>query len=306
MSGHWEALSGIGSHIFIEGGCWPSWQRQIRCSAYGTVASADRSRDGAGYCEAAAPAHPLRCGAGRQAVPQVHLCHIHLPCRASLLPLPGQAACCPVPAGCWPAFAGHAPQSIPTKSRPCSPFCVQAEEACQELLEMLADHLPGEYPTLFHREGSTLVATLTGERFLLEPGESSMHPLEACARLVQVRQKEDQVRSTCSTSRRAPGHVSRSAPLFSILMGGLTCARAPDCQTSCLPDLHTAQPCRRACASCPQLPHLCHFQTSLPEAYQSDTRDLEQLVVCERGTQEGPMQLPDLMSLPSHASLPSP
>ncbi len=71
---------------------------------------------------------------------------------------------------------------------------------------MLADHLPGEYPTLFQREGSTLVATLTGERFPLEPGASSMHPLEACARLVQVGSSgwaaEDRakVRMTCSTS----------------------------------------------------------------------------------------------------------
>ena len=74
------------------------------------------------------------------------------------------------------------------------------------MLEMLADHLPGEYPTLFQREGSTLVATLTGERFPLEPGASSMHPLEACARLVQVGSSgwaaEDcaKVRMTCSTS----------------------------------------------------------------------------------------------------------
>ena len=61
---------------------------------------------------------------------------------------------------------------------------MQAVEACQEMLELLSDFLPKEYPDYFKRQGNTLMALKTGESFQIKGG--SMDPLEACARIVQV------------------------------------------------------------------------------------------------------------------------
>lgn len=52
------------------------------------------------------------------------------------------------------------------------------------MLQMLSDFLPKEYPAYFKRQGNTLTALKTDESFQIEGG--SMHPLEACARIVQA------------------------------------------------------------------------------------------------------------------------
>lgn len=59
-----------------------------------------------------------------------------------------------------------------------------AEEACAEMLRMLAEFLPTEYPAYFQKRGNTLTALKTNEVFQIEGG--AMDPLEACARLVQA------------------------------------------------------------------------------------------------------------------------
>ncbi|KAL3134025.1 hypothetical protein ABBQ32_008459 [Trebouxia sp. C0010 RCD-2024] len=58
-----------------------------------------------------------------------------------------------------------------------------AEEACAEMLQMLGEFLPTEYPDYFQKQGNTLTALKTNEVFQIEGG--AMDPLEACARLVQ-------------------------------------------------------------------------------------------------------------------------
>ena len=61
---------------------------------------------------------------------------------------------------------------------------LQAEEACAEMLQMLSDFLPKEYPDYFQKQGNTLTALKTNESFQIKG--ASMHPLEACARIVQA------------------------------------------------------------------------------------------------------------------------
>lgn len=61
---------------------------------------------------------------------------------------------------------------------------MQAQEACAEMLQMLSDFLPKEYPEHFKKQGNTLTALKTNEIFEIEGGP--MDPLEACARIVQV------------------------------------------------------------------------------------------------------------------------
>lgn len=58
-----------------------------------------------------------------------------------------------------------------------------AKEACAEMLQMLADFLPKEYPEHFQKQGNILTALKTNETFEIEGG--AMDPLEACARIVQ-------------------------------------------------------------------------------------------------------------------------
>lgn len=53
------------------------------------------------------------------------------------------------------------------------------------MLQMLSDFLPKEYPDHFKKDGNVLTALKTSETFEIEGG--SMDPLEACARIVQVR-----------------------------------------------------------------------------------------------------------------------
>lgn len=61
---------------------------------------------------------------------------------------------------------------------------MQAEEACAEMLRMLSDFLPKEHPDYFQKQGNTLTALKTDETFQIQG--ASMHPLEACARIVQA------------------------------------------------------------------------------------------------------------------------
>ena len=63
-------------------------------------------------------------------------------------------------------------------------FPWQAEAACSEMLRMLSEFLPTEYPDFFRKEGSILTALKTGETFDLD--NLGMDALEASARLVQV------------------------------------------------------------------------------------------------------------------------
>ena len=61
---------------------------------------------------------------------------------------------------------------------------MQGLDCCQELLEMLADHLPERYPDRFRTEDGQLRNLVTGEAFDLQG--SDMHPLKAASLLVQV------------------------------------------------------------------------------------------------------------------------
>ena len=61
---------------------------------------------------------------------------------------------------------------------------LQSEAASAEMLEMLSDFLPREYPDYFRKDGNVLTAIKTGEIFDLD--NLGMDPLEASARLVQV------------------------------------------------------------------------------------------------------------------------
>ncbi|CAK9204906.1 unnamed protein product [Sphagnum troendelagicum] len=59
----------------------------------------------------------------------------------------------------------------------------EATEANWEVLELLADHLPKQFPTLFTRDGAVIHNLLTGEMF--DIFNRSLDPLEISARLVQ-------------------------------------------------------------------------------------------------------------------------
>ncbi|KAI8978285.1 hypothetical protein BD414DRAFT_580100 [Trametes punicea] len=60
------------------------------------------------------------------------------------------------------------------------------DEACAELLELLADYLPKRYPTLFKREGADSVTNLvTGERFDAVSEKKGTDALLVVSRLVQ-------------------------------------------------------------------------------------------------------------------------
>jgi hypothetical protein len=63
----------------------------------------------------------------------------------------------------------------------------EATEANWEVLELLADHLPKQFPTLFTRDGAVIHNLLTGEMF--DIFNRSLDPLEISARLVQVQQQ---------------------------------------------------------------------------------------------------------------------
>jgi dimethylamine monooxygenase subunit A len=58
-----------------------------------------------------------------------------------------------------------------------------SEAGSREVLERLAEHLPGRFPTHYRREGDRLIRRHDGRRFdLARPG---MHPLDLAGRLVQ-------------------------------------------------------------------------------------------------------------------------
>ena len=67
---------------------------------------------------------------------------------------------------------------------PSPAYLHQAEEACAEMLQMLGEFLPREYPGYFQKQGNTLTALKTHETFQI--GGGTMDPLEACARIVQA------------------------------------------------------------------------------------------------------------------------
>lgn len=58
-----------------------------------------------------------------------------------------------------------------------------AEDACAEMLELLADFLPKRFPNRFALAGTVLTNKATGERFDLS--DQSLDPLDVSARLVQ-------------------------------------------------------------------------------------------------------------------------
>ncbi|WP_439817429.1 heme-dependent oxidative N-demethylase family protein [Zavarzinia sp. CC-PAN008] len=58
-----------------------------------------------------------------------------------------------------------------------------SEPACAEVLELLADHLPRQFPDVFTRDGGRLTVLPTGETWTVDPPEQ--HPLELAGRLVQ-------------------------------------------------------------------------------------------------------------------------
>lgn len=74
---------------------------------------------------------------------------------------------------------------------------LQSEAACAEMLEMLSDFLPKEYPHYFRKDGNVLTAIKTGEIFDLD--NLDMDPLEASARLVQV-SLPDTIHPACGKS----------------------------------------------------------------------------------------------------------
>ena len=84
---------------------------------------------------------------------------------------------------CEPIASGKVAAGTVTVHTCCSTY-LQAEEACAEMLHMLSDFLPKEYPDYFKKQGNTLIALKTDESFQIKG--SSMHPLEACARVVQA------------------------------------------------------------------------------------------------------------------------
>ncbi len=68
----------------------------------------------------------------------------------------------------------------------------EATDANWEVLELLADHLPKQFPTLFTRDGAVIHNLLTGEMF--DIFNRSLDPLEISARLVQVQQQSSNKR----------------------------------------------------------------------------------------------------------------
>jgi dimethylamine monooxygenase subunit A len=59
----------------------------------------------------------------------------------------------------------------------------EASSACQEILDVLVDHLTGTWPEHFCRRGSVVENGLTGESVAVDG--QSLHPLDAASRLVQ-------------------------------------------------------------------------------------------------------------------------
>ncbi len=59
----------------------------------------------------------------------------------------------------------------------------EAAAAAEELLALLADHLPRHHPDRFRRDGEHLVNLATGESW--DVAHPALHPLETCGRLVQ-------------------------------------------------------------------------------------------------------------------------
>jgi len=59
----------------------------------------------------------------------------------------------------------------------------EALDGSTEVLEVLADHLPARFPTLYRREGDTLCNLLTQQRWNLS--QQVLHPLDLAGRLVQ-------------------------------------------------------------------------------------------------------------------------
>lgn len=57
-----------------------------------------------------------------------------------------------------------------------------SQHASREVLELLAEHLPRRFPTLFRRDGDTLENCATAERWALR---NTLHPLDLAGRLVQ-------------------------------------------------------------------------------------------------------------------------
>ena len=65
------------------------------------------------------------------------------------------------------------------------PFCMQAEDANQEMLDLLVDFLPRRFPDRFvHTEDNELQNLATGDVFNLS--HPDLDPLEVCSLLVQV------------------------------------------------------------------------------------------------------------------------
>ena len=58
----------------------------------------------------------------------------------------------------------------------------EATAACQEVLDVLVDHLVATWPQHFHRTGPAVANALTGEVVAID---GSLHPLDAASRLVQ-------------------------------------------------------------------------------------------------------------------------
>lgn len=60
----------------------------------------------------------------------------------------------------------------------------QADAANREMLQLLADFLPGRFPQLFHRSGSHLTNLVTDMTWDLD--DPKLDHLDVCGRLVQV------------------------------------------------------------------------------------------------------------------------
>lgn len=59
----------------------------------------------------------------------------------------------------------------------------EAEHGSQEVLELLVEHLPARFPSLYQRTGDALYNAVTGQCW--NPAGSDLHPLDLAGRLVQ-------------------------------------------------------------------------------------------------------------------------